>query len=69
MSMSLPQLSALVHGWSTTLHKDTRDYYFRPGFTDKQTIEIDIKNVRDAIDLLEQELNRCDIFIDEESKA
>ncbi len=66
MNMSLPQLSALVHGWAATLSKDTRDYCHRPGSTDKQTIELDIKNTRDALDLVEQELNRWDIFIDGE---
>ena len=68
MNMSLPQLSVLVHGWAATLSKDTRDYYYRPGSTDKQTIELDIKNVRDALDLLEQELKNTEIFVSDSIK-
>lgn len=64
MNMSLPQLAALAHGWSATLHKDTREYYYKPGSTDKQVIEADIKNARDALDLFEQELQKFDIFTD-----
>lgn len=65
MSMSLPQLAALVHGWAGTLHSDTREYYYnKPGHLSKQVIEADIKNARDALDLFEQELQKFDIFTD-----
>lgn len=66
MSISLPHLSALVSGWAVYLHKDIEEYYSGTTVVNsvsKQIIEGDIKNVRDALDLLEQELQKIDIFI------
>lgn len=60
--MSLPQLSAMVLGHAYNVNDDARSYYYKPGSTDKDTIALDIKNTRDALDTLEQELQKIDIF-------
>lgn len=63
--MKLPQLAALVHGWAATLNQDVREYYYnKPEHPSKQVIEADIKNIRDALELFEQELQKFDIFTD-----
>lgn len=72
MNMSLPHLSALVSGWAGYLHKDIEEYYSSTTIVNsvsKQIIEGDIKNTRDALDLLEQELQKIDIFIPDDTEV
>lgn len=67
--MEIPQISALVSGWTAHLHNDIRDYYSFPGNISKQLIEGDIKNIRDSLDILEQELQKFNVsIVDKEQK-